>query len=91
MLQKCVQQFPKWGCGCDMSVHGVRAEGFYGVEVLQPFRSFEMSVRGFQMVLVCQKVVSQLRNSLRNGALVAKIGSFYALAFRSYEMRVTML
>ena len=45
-----------------------------------------MSVWGFQMVLVCQKVVSQLRNSLRNGALVEKIGSFYALAFRSCEM-----
>ena len=40
-----------------------------------------MSVRGFQMALVCQRVVSQLRNSLRNGALAAKSGSFYALDF----------
>nr|CAN62947.1 hypothetical protein VITISV_017684 [Vitis vinifera] len=48
----------------------------YGVEVSQPFRSCEMSVRGFQMALVCQKVVSQLRNTLQNGALAAKLGFF---------------
>ena len=42
-----------------------------------------MSVRGFEMALLCQRVVSQLRNSLRNGALAAKIVSFYTLAFRS--------
>ena len=59
-----------------MSVHGVRAEGFYGVEVSQPFRSCEMSVRGFQMALMCQKVVSQLRNTLRNGVLAAKLEVF---------------
>ena len=35
-----------------------------------------MSVRGFQMALVCQKVVSQLRNTLRNGALAAKLEVF---------------
>ena len=46
------------------------------MEVSQPFRSCEMSVRGFQMALVCQKVVSQLRNILLNGALAAKLGVF---------------
>ncbi|WJZ97420.1 hypothetical protein VitviT2T_016025 [Vitis vinifera] len=50
-----------------------------------------MSVRGFEMALVCQRMVSQLRNSLRNEALAAKSGSFYALEilrpFRSCEMR----
>ena len=46
------------------------------MEVSQPFRSCEMSVQGFQMALVCQKVVSQLRNTLRNGALAAKLGFF---------------
>ena len=35
-----------------------------------------MSVRGFQMALVCQKVVSQPQNTLRNGALAAKLGVF---------------
>ena len=41
-----------------------------------PFRSCEMSVWGFQMALVCQKVVSQPQNTLRNGALAAKLGVF---------------
>ena len=35
-----------------------------------------MSVWGFQMALVCQKVVSQPQNTLRNGALAAKLGVF---------------
>ena len=43
---------------------------------MQPFRSCEMSVRGFQMALLCQKVVLQLRNTLQNGALAAKLGFF---------------
>ena len=40
-----------------------------------------MSVRGFKLALVCQRVVSQLRNTMRNRALAAKSGSFYALDF----------
>ena len=40
------------------------------------FRSCEISVRGFEMALVCQKKVSQLRNTLRNGALAAKLEVF---------------
>ena len=40
-----------------------------------------MSVRGFQMALVCQKVVSQLRNTLRDGALAAKLGIFTLCSF----------
>ena len=35
-----------------------------------------MSVRGYKMALVCQKVISQSRNTLRNGALPAKLGVF---------------
>ena len=35
--------------------------------------------------------ISQLQNILRNGALAAKSGSFYALGFRSCKMRVTVL
>ena len=46
------------------------------MEVSQPFCSCEMSVQGFQMALVCQKVILQLRNTLQNGALVAKLGFF---------------
>ena len=46
-----------------------------------PFRSCKMSVRGFEMVRVCQKVVSQLRNSLRNGVWLRKLGVFYTFAF----------
>ena len=41
-----------------------------------PFRSCEMSVWGFEMALVCQRVVPQSRNTLRNGALAAKLGVF---------------
>ncbi|WKA04802.1 hypothetical protein VitviT2T_022807 [Vitis vinifera] len=37
-----------------------------------PFRSCEMRVEGCEMALVCQGVVSQLRNHLRNGGLAAK-------------------
>ena len=42
----------------------------------RPFRNPKMSVRGYKMALVCQKVVSQSRNTLRNGALAAKFGVF---------------
>ena len=42
----------------------------------RPFRSCEMSVRGFQMALMCQKVVSQPQNTLRNRALAAKLEVF---------------
>ena len=42
------------------------------------FCSFKMSVRGFQMALVCQKVVSQLRNTLPNGVLAAKFSLNFA-------------
>ena len=35
--------------------------GFQGVEVLQPFRSYETDVRGCEMALMCQRASSQLR------------------------------
>ena len=57
---------------------------FKAWRISQPFRSCEMSVRGFQMALVCQRVVSQLRNTLRNGAFAAKIGDFMLWGFRSH-------
>ena len=34
-----------------------------------------------EMALVCQKLVSQLQNTLRNGALVAKLGIFMFWSF----------
>ena len=37
---------------------------------------FRSPFRGFQMALVCQKVVSQSQNTLRNGALAVKLGVF---------------
>ena len=91
---KCVQQLPKWGCGCNTFVHGVRVEGFQGVEVSQPFQSYEMSVRGFQMALVCQKVVPsreipcKMELWLRNWKFL-RFGILQP--FRSCEMRVTVL
>ena len=55
------------------------------------FRSCEMRVEGYEMPLVCQGVVSQLRNHLRNGGVAAKMGVFrcggFCRAFHSCEMR----
>ena len=51
------------------------------MEISQPFCNFKMSVRGFEMTLVCQMVVSQLRNTLRNGALATKLGVFMLCDF----------
>ena len=45
---------------------------FKAWRILQPFHSCEMSVRGCEMALVCQRVVSQLQNTLQNGASAAK-------------------
>ena len=56
------------------------------------FRSCEMRVEGYEMALVCQGVVSQLQNHLRNGGVAAKMGVFrcgeFCRAFCSCEMRV---
>ena len=38
----------------------------------RPFRSCEMGLGGCEMALVCQGVVSQLRNTLRNWAMAAQ-------------------
>ena len=46
--------------------------------ISQPFCSCEMSVRGFEMALMCQRVVSQLQNTLQNGALASKWRIFKA-------------
>ena len=40
------------------------------------FRSYQMRSLCCEMALVCQRVVSQLRNTMRNGALAAKLGVF---------------
>ena len=58
------------------------------MEVSQPFRSCEMSVWGFQMALVCQKVISQSRNSLQNGALAAFFFFFYFAAISQLRNEV---
>ena len=49
-----------------------------------PFRSCEIGLLCCKMVLVCQRSVSQLRNTLRNGALAAKIGDFTLWGFRNH-------
>ena len=50
-----------------------------------------MRVEGCEMALMCQGVVSQLWNHLRNGGAAAKIGVFrrggFRRAFRSCEMK----
>ena len=53
-----------------------------------PFRICEIGLLCCEMALVCQRGVSQLRNTLRNGAMVAKIGDFTLWGFRSYEMEL---
>ena len=73
---KCVQQ------GCGFRVCALK--DFKAWRISQPFRSCEMSVRGYEMALVCQRVHSQLRNTLRNRALAAKIGDFTLWGFRSH-------
>ena len=77
----------KWTSGSDLNVSNSCRNGgaaatfpfmvyalkdFKAWRISQPFHSCEMSVRGCQMALVCQKVVSQLLNTLRNGVLAAK-------------------
>ena len=46
------------------------------MEISQPFRSCKMSVLGCEMALMCQRVVLQLRNTLRNGGTTAKSKKF---------------
>ena len=66
---------------------------FRSLEMIsQPFRNCKMSVRGFQMALMCQKVVSQLKgdfaavSQLRNeGNCAAKWHSCAKSWFRSCE------
>ena len=48
------------------------------------FCSYKMSVQGFEMELVCQRVVSQLRNTLPNGVSAAKWRIFKVWRFRSH-------
>ena len=52
-----------------------------------PFRSCEMRLEGCEIALVCQGVVSQLWNHLRNGGMAAKIGVFKLWGFRSCEIQ----
>ena len=54
------------------------------MEISQPFRSCEMSVKGFEIALMCQRVVSQLRNTLQNGLSAAKWRIFKAWRFCSH-------
>ena len=49
-----------------------------------PFRSCEIGLLCCEMALVCQRGVSQLRNTLRNWAMAAKIGDFTLWGFRSH-------
>ena len=57
----------------------------------KPFRSCEMKGGGCEMALVCQGVVSQLQNQLRNGAMDGKLEFLrlwgFRRAFRSCEMK----
>ena len=49
-----------------------------------PFCSCEMRVEGCEMALMCQGVVSQLWNHLRNEGAAAKIGIFRRGGFRKH-------
>ena len=51
---------------------GLRNHFAAGCHFRSPFRSCKMGLGGCEMALVCQRGVSQLRNTLRNGALAAK-------------------
>ena len=66
-------------------------EGHFRSPFCSPFRNCEIRSGGCEMALVCQGVVLQLRNPLRNGAMAVKMGFSrlwgFRRAFRSYEMR----
>ena len=49
-----------------------------GEDFRSPFRSCKMGVWCFEVALVCQRVVSQLRNTLRNGSSAAKFPLSFA-------------
>ena len=66
---KCVQQLPKWGCGCEIGI-------FHILELRSRFAATKWGSLCCEMALVCQKVASQLWNPLRNGAFPTKMGSF---------------
>nr|CAN77218.1 hypothetical protein VITISV_036422 [Vitis vinifera] len=55
-----------------LALHTRLQTDFKAWRISQPFRSCEMSVRGCERALVCQRVVSQLRNTLQNGVSTAK-------------------
>ena len=57
---------------------------FKAWRILQPFCSCEMSVRGYEMALVCQRVVSQLQNTLSNGSSTVKMMDLKAWKARSH-------
>ena len=80
-------EFINFKNGCQGMVLIFAAEGHFR----SPFRSYEMKSEGRERALVCQGLVSQLRNPLRNGAMAVKMGFSrlwgFRRAFRSYEMR----
>ncbi|WKA10556.1 hypothetical protein VitviT2T_028121 [Vitis vinifera] len=47
-----------------------------GGDFRSPFRSCEMGILCYEVALVCQRVVSQLRNTLRNGGAAVKSKKF---------------
>ena len=51
---------------------GLRKHFAAGCHFRSPFRSCKMGLGGCEMALVCQRGVSQMRNTLRNGTLAAK-------------------
>ena len=60
--------------------------GFFAAKghFCSPFHNCEMGVLCCEMALVCQRGVSQLQNTLRNGALAAKMGFLTLWGFRSH-------
>ena len=70
--------FRSWGSISQRKVD-FAAEGHFR----SPFYSCEMRSGGCEMALVCQRVVSQLWNTLWNGALAAKIGVLKLWGFRN--------
>ena len=97
----CVQQLPKWGCGCDMSVHGGHVCSWCA-------RWRILRCGGFAAILQLRNECTGLPNGTRvpkSGFAVAKLLVEWGFgcenweflrfgisqSFRSCEMRVTML
>ena len=73
-----VKSFAKWSFPCENGI-------FHALVVRSRFAAAKWESLCCEMALVCQKVVSQLRNTLPNGALTLGL-KHWILDFLRFEM-----